>query len=979
MRFVHSLFVLLILAYGARASTQCPALTIMPLSLPGAVTGRAYSQDVNVLGGSGRYSFAIIANSLPPGLGLNVSSGVISGTPTTIGSFSFLLRVTDSNGCTGTRAYTIEVVCGAAGIGPSTLPAAQIGVAYSQNFSASNGKPPYSYLIASGALPNGLTLDANGRLRGTPLAGTTGTWTFDVAVVDDNPCGTAKGYSLVVTCPVITVHLSTLSAGTTGVPFSQTLSASGGTGPYSFGTQASALPPGLTLSTSGVLSGTPTAPGTYSFIVRSTDANGCFGERSYSQVITGCPTIAVNPATLAGGQVGLAYSLVFSASGGTGPYTFRISTGALPPGMSFINGSVSGSPATAGSYAFSIQATDANGCKGERAYTLVVNTPTCPAITIPNILPVPFVGTSYSQTFSATGGTGPYFFSIPSGVLPPGLTLSSNGHLNGTPTSTGTFTFAIRATDSNGCSGERTYTLGVQPCQGIEFSPYGPIPSGRVGVVYSLTLTPSGGSAPYTFILGTSSFLPAGLTLSTGGLLSGTPTTGGHYTFIILVTSANGCIGQKLCFINIDDAACPDIEIDPSTLTSIIVGDDYTQTLLPSGGVAPYSFVIRAGSLPPGLSLAINGKLSGRPTAAGSYSFTVRATDANGCSNQRTYSLVVNSFTCPNIVLSPAALPAGVTGASYSQSVNATGGTGPYSFVIGSATLPAGLSLSSNGNLTGLPAAAGNFTFSIRATDANSCAGERSYGLTIAPSVLTSVSAASFAPSGPLAPESIVAAFGASLTHNTEAALTQPLPTKLADMTLVVRDSAGIERLAPLYFASASQVNYQLPPGTSLGRATLTLLNEGALANISVVAAGILDVAQVAPGLFSADSRGSGLAAAQVFRVKSTGAQSYEAVARYDSAQNKFVAEPIDFGPVTDQVFLVLYGTGFKFKSSLSSVSCTVAGMNSEVLYAGEVLGYVGLEQINVRLSRSLAGRGEVDVTITVDGKPANPVRVAFR
>ena len=124
---------------------------------------------------------------------------------------------------------------------------------------------------------------------------------------------------------------------------------------------------------------------------------------------------------------------------------------------------------------------------------------------------------------------------------------------------------------------------------------------------------------------------------------------------------------------------------------------------------------------------------------------------------------------------------------------------------------------------------------------------------------------------------------------------------------------------------------------------------------------------------------GSGLAAAQVFRVKSNGAGSYEAVARYDAAQSRFVAEPIDFGPVTDQIFLVLYGTGFKFRSALSSVSCSVGGINSEVLYVGEVPGYVGLEQLNARLSRNLAGRGEVEVIISVDGKQANTVRVAFR
>ena len=324
-------------------------------------------------------------------------------------------------------------------------------------------------------------------------------------------------------------------------------------------------------------------------------------------------------------------------------------------------------------------------------------------------------------------------------------------------------------------------------------------------------------------------------------------------------------------------------------------------------------------------------------------------------------------------------MPPGTNGSPYSQAITATGGTGPYTFSISNGTLPTGLTLASNGNLTGSPATTGNFSFTVRATDSNLCNGERSYSLAIAPSLVTSVSAASFAPSGPLAPESIVAAFGLNLAPNTEAALTQPLPTLLAGVSLKIRDSAGIERLAPLYFVSSRQVNYQVPAGTSLGSATLTILNEGGLTNASAMGAGSIDVEPVSPGLFSADARGSGLAAAQVFRVKSNGAGSYEAVARYDAAQSRFVAEPIDFGPVTDQIFLVLYGTGFKFRSALSSVSCSVGGINSEVLYAGEVPGYVGLEQINARLSRNLAGRGEVEVIISVDGKQANTVRVAFR
>jgi uncharacterized protein (TIGR03437 family) len=142
---------------------------------------------------------------------------------------------------------------------------------------------------------------------------------------------------------------------------------------------------------------------------------------------------------------------------------------------------------------------------------------------------------------------------------------------------------------------------------------------------------------------------------------------------------------------------------------------------------------------------------------------------------------------------------------------------------------------------------------------------------------------------------------------------------------------------------------------------------------------GAVKIATVAPGLFAANASGQGVAAAVVLRIKSDGAQSFEPVARFDQAQGRFVPVPIDLGPETDQVFLILYGVGFRFRSSLSATAVTISGVSSEVLFAGDAPGFVGLDQCNVRLSRSLIGRGEVDVVLMVDGKTANTVRIAVR
>jgi uncharacterized protein (TIGR03437 family) len=245
---------------------------------------------------------------------------------------------------------------------------------------------------------------------------------------------------------------------------------------------------------------------------------------------------------------------------------------------------------------------------------------------------------------------------------------------------------------------------------------------------------------------------------------------------------------------------------------------------------------------------------------------------------------------------------------------------------------------------------------------------------------VTSVSAASFVTGASLAAESIVAGFGSNMATSTLIAPALPLPTELAGASLKVRDSASVERLAPLFFVSPTQINYLVPAGTSIGSASVTVTSGASnSAGSAILATGVIEVAGVSPGLFSADASGRGLASANVLRIRSDGTQSYEPVARFDAAQNRFVPEPIDLGSATDQVFLVLYGTGWKYRSTLSAVNCAIGGVTSEVLYAGEVPGFVGLDQINARLSRSLAGRGEVDVVVSVDGVTANTVRVAIR
>ena len=234
------------------------------------------------------------------------------------------------------------------------------------------------------------------------------------------------------------------------------------------------------------------------------------------------------------------------------------------------------------------------------------------------------------------------------------------------------------------------------------------------------------------------------------------------------------------------------------------------------------------------------------------------------------------------------------------------------------------------------------------------------------------VSAASFI-AGRAAPESIAVVFGSGLATTTAPADTIPLPTTLGGVSVNVKDSAGTERPAPLFYVSPTQINYQIPSGTGPGAATLTITREGAMA-----LTGSVDINPVVPGLFSANASGEGPAAAVVIRVGPDDSQTTEPVFQFDQGQNKFVTRPIDLGPNTDRLFLILFGTGFRFRSDPSRIIARIGGLDAPVLFAG-AQGLIGLDQMNLPLARSLAGSGEIDVALTMDGQTTNFVKVNIK
>ncbi|WP_123769522.1 putative Ig domain-containing protein [Vulcaniibacterium tengchongense] len=434
------------------------AIAITPTTLPGGVAYVPYSQSLTASGGTGSYAFSLASGTLPAGLSLS-SGGTLSGTPTAVGAYHFTVRATDSgSGAFAEQAYAVAIAAPTIALSPSALPDGTAGVAYSQAFSASGGSGPYSFSLVSGGLPVGMSLSSAGALSGTPAAA--GRYNFTVRATDANGFSGDRAYALTVAAATIVLSPATLPDATAGIAYGQAFSASGGSGSYSFSLVSGGLPVGMSLSSAGALSGTPSVAGAYNFTVRATDANGSTGDRAYSLTVV-APIVAVSPASLPNGTLGVAYSQTFTGSGGTAPYTFSLVSGGLPVGMSLSSaGALSGMPAAAGRYNFTVRATDANGFSGDRAYALTVAAATI--VLSPATLPDATAGIAYGQTFSASGGSGPYSFSLVSGTLPAGLSLSGTGALAGTPTLPGSYGFTVRAQDGFGSEATRNYALVVR-------------------------------------------------------------------------------------------------------------------------------------------------------------------------------------------------------------------------------------------------------------------------------------------------------------------------------------------------------------------------------------------------------------------------------------------------------------------------------------------------------------------------------------
>ena len=704
---------------GSRAYTwtiSCPALTVNPATFADVPAGVALSRTLSLGGGPVLpVTYSVIAGALPTGLSL--ASNLITGTPTTTGTFSFTIRATDAAGCTTSRTYTWNVICPTITVNPATLPAATTGVAYSRTLSVTGGVAPITLMTTS--LPPWLSLSGN-VLSGTPPAAAT--YTFDVTATDANNCTFRRTYSLVVNCPTITVTTATVPGATRGVSYSKALAATGGQAPRTLAIATGSLPPGLTLSTSGVISGIPTAGGSYPFTVVATDANGC--SSAQRSLTLNVDWLVVNNLALGTATAGSAYSKTFTQTGGVAPITFSISAGSLPTGVALApSGMLAGTPTQNGTSPFTVQATDSGGQSNTRAFSLTVGCFTFSPANGP--LTGGTVSKPYSQTLTLNGGVGPVIFQTTAGTLPPGLSISGN-KIVGTPTASGTSSFTLTATDGSGCSVSHDYSI-VVGCMTINQTA---VAGATAGKAYSQTFIVTGGTAPITF--SESGALPPGLVWTPPNKITGTPTAAPSSTAItVTATDAGGCTTSRPYTLNV---TCFTFTPAAGTLVpDATAGVPYTLTFTANGGVGTPAYAITSGALPPGISVSGN-QIVGTPDPAGAgltYSFTITGSDGAGCAPARLYSLTVN---CASI--SPATLPAASLGSFYNQILTVVGGSSPTLSLSG--TLPSGLSFNpATGVLSGTPGQTGTFALTFTVADGSGCTNSEVYSFVVSCPSLT--------------------------------------------------------------------------------------------------------------------------------------------------------------------------------------------------------------------------------------------------
>ncbi|HXG68308.1 MAG TPA: putative Ig domain-containing protein, partial [Blastocatellia bacterium] len=741
------------------------SLSVTTTNMPGATVGVAYSHNLSAVGGKPTanpdYKWLIESGSLPEGLQLS-QTGQISGTPTGAGTSNFVARVTDAENNSAARPLSLTVRPAAPlTITTRELPRGAVGIIYSQPLGASGGQTPYNWSLQSGNLPDGVTLNqATGILSGTPERA--GTSSFVIRLTDATNTGVTATLSLTVNPPVLqlSVDAQDLPDGITGEPYSYTLKAAGGTGPRRWAITSGALPDGLEMSEAGVITGTPTRPGDFTFQAQVSDQSGQSAGRQLSIEVEPPPDFAIlTPAALPLAVIGAPYTLELRAAAGTAPYTWKKKNkpkfGRLPDGISLSSdGRLTGTPTAQGVYQFTLHVNDAAGKRASRAFTLEVGPPPPPLEIRTMALPIALQGIPYTAALEAAGGVAPYTWAVEGGILPDGLTMTSAGVISGRPTTIGAVNFTLRLRDAVGTSTTKSFFIIINPPPPPLAIQTAQLPEAFAERPYSQTLQAVGGVLPYTWGLASGS-LPAGLSLSNDGVISGVSTTHGTSVFVARVTdSAQQSVTRTLAIIvKPADRVAPFGNLETPapfvTLNTTAKGSGWAldnigvakvEVLVDGNKVADAIYglsrpdiAVTWGTFPNGSHAGFSFTFDTTKLSNGEHRLSVRLLDAAG----NVTVIGTRSIQVQNQVLliTSTDLPRGKVGEAYSRQLTAVNGKPPYSWSVASGTLPLGISLNAAGLISGTPTRDGTFPFSVRVTDSLGSTARASLALSINPDV----------------------------------------------------------------------------------------------------------------------------------------------------------------------------------------------------------------------------------------------------
>lgn len=677
-------------------------LTLLPETTPDATANVSYNVALSATGGVAPYRYFWI-DQMTMGCIRPLESGSLSGMCGDAATLTGRVGVEDAAGARGQRLYTVKVHAGGLGIGGS-LPQMTLNQAYSSQLTGTGGTPPYRFRVLSGALPQGIQLSEQGLVSGTPTQVMDGR--VEIGVTDAGQRGGNRFFDVKVVGPSLSLGPESLPDAESGKFYSVQFTATGGRPPYKFWLMESPLwHTDLPISTAGVLSGTVVTQTdiVYRGLIAVMDADGSSGSKWYSLRIRGTAGLQMAPETLPAGEVGATYSARLSVAGGSPPYTFKVISGVLPDGVSLLaDGLVTGLPLKGGTFAATIQASEAGGRTVSRLYSIVISGG---GLNIgPGALRQATAAQFYSEQFTVSGGQPPYSWQLASGSLPQGMAVTGQGLLSGTPHGAGNYPIRVRVNDGAGLFAERDYTLEVTTAGTLRIEPT-TLPRGKVGVGFEYQLTCTGGQGPCQFVLAGGETGP-GVGLSGGGLLQGTPQRMGESRFTVEARDQGGAVARRDYVLEAEGA-----RMLPETWKAVSTGAAVQEQLSLDPVLSGATFRLAGGSLPQGVTLQPSGAVAGAAQTSGIWTVEVEAI-WNG---QRAASRIYRLEAAELVQLVEKTYRVG-TGAPFRIGIEARGGRPPYTYSAVS-VLPAGVQLDAAGWLTGKLAQAGAYTVTLKVTD----------------------------------------------------------------------------------------------------------------------------------------------------------------------------------------------------------------------------------------------------------------------